>query len=172
VGDLPGPDSAGPAALPLIRGAGLDHVAVAVRDVARAAGLFRDVLGGEFLYGADIHDQGFRFVQYRFPGGGKVELVTPLGEGFVSRFLDARGEGVHHVTFKVPDLPAQVERLRAAGLEPVNVNLGNEQWREAFIHPRDAHGVLVQLAQSKHHDDETAAHLREAFPEAALLGGA
>ena len=155
--------------LPLVDGASLDHVAVAVRDIAAAATLYRDVLGGEFLYGADETDQGFRFVQYRFPEGGKVELVTPLREGFVSRFLDERGEGVHHVMFRVPDLTTQVERLRAGGVRLILESLDDESWREAFIHPRDAHGVLIQLAQPQHDDEEAALHLRRSFPEAALL---
>jgi methylmalonyl-CoA/ethylmalonyl-CoA epimerase len=145
---------------------------VAVRDVAAAAGLYRDVLGGEFLFGEDVPDQGFRFVQYRFPDGGKIELVTPIADGFLSRFLERRGEGMHHVTFKVPDLRSEVRRLREAGVELTLVSLDDAEWKEAFIHPRVAHGVLIQLAQSKHDDDEAAAHLRELFPEAALLGDA
>ena len=152
-----------------MRGAVLDHVAVAVRNLATAARLFRDVLGGEFLYGADQTGQAFRFVQYRLPGGGKFELVTPLGDGFLRRFLDARGEGVHHVTLKVPDLDSQLERLRAAGVEPVLVNLDDPNWREAFLHPNDAHGVLIQLAETPHADEDTARHLSELFPEAVLL---
>jgi len=144
-------------------------VAVAVRDVAAAASLYRDVLGGEFLFGSDEEEQGFRFVQYRFPSGGKVELVTPLADGFVSRFLDRRGEGVHHVTFRVSSLADQVERMRAGGVELMQVSLDDEHWKEAFIHPRHAHGVLIQLAESPHGDDESARHFRDAFTEAALL---
>jgi methylmalonyl-CoA/ethylmalonyl-CoA epimerase len=158
--------------LPLVRGAALDHVAVAVRDVASAAALYRDVLGGEFLYGADQPDQGFRFVQYRFPGGGKVELVTPIREGFLTRFLDDRGEGMHHITLRVPDLRAQLDRLRGGGIAVVLADLDDENWKEAFIHPRDARGVLVQLAETPHRDEETARHFGAAFPEAALLGWA
>jgi len=154
---------------PLVRGARIDHVAVAVRDVAAAASLYRDVLGGDFLFGADQPEQGFRFVQYRFPSGGKVELVTPLGDGFVSRFLDRRGEGVHHITLRVSDLADQVARLRGGGIELMQVALEDEHWKEAFIHPRDAHGVLIQLAESPHEDEESARHFREAFPESALL---
>ena len=155
---------------PLVRGAQLDHVAVAVGDLAAAAALFRDVLGGGFIMGSEIEHQAFRFVQYRLPGGGKFELVTPTAEGFVSRFLDRRGEGVHHVTLKVERIEEQIERLRAGGVHLTLVNLSNPHWKEAFIHPANAHGVLIQLAQSKHDDDEAARHLREAFPEAVLLG--
>jgi hypothetical protein len=50
------------------------------------------------------------------------------------------------------------------------VSFEDEHWKEAFIHPRDAHGVLIQLAESPHDDDESARHFRDAFPEAALLG--
>ncbi len=163
------PDDQHDADLPLVRGARIDHVAVAVRDVTAAARLYRDVLGGEFLFGGDVADQGFRFVQYRFPRGGKVELVTPIADGFVSKFLDSRGEGVHHVTYRVEDIETQVERLRAAKVRLTLVNLANPNWKEAFLHPRDAHGVLIQLAESPHQEDETARHMRERFPEAVLL---
>jgi len=155
--------------LPLLRGARIDHVAVAVRDVAAAASLYRDVLGGRFLFGADEPEQGFRFVQYRFPSGGKVELVTPLGQGFLSRFLERRGEGVHHVTLRVEALGGQVDRLRQGGVELMQVSLDDATWKEAFIHPRDAYGVLIQLAESPHDDEESARHFGRAFPEAALL---
>jgi methylmalonyl-CoA/ethylmalonyl-CoA epimerase len=155
--------------LPLIRGASLDHVAVAVRDPADAARLYRDVLGGSFLYGADETGQAFRFIQYRLPAGGKIELVTPLGPGFVQRFLDIRGEGVHHVTLRVEDLRAQLVRLEESGIEPVLVSLGDPHWKEAFLHPRDAHGVLVQLAETPHTDEATAEHMSGRFPEALLL---
>jgi methylmalonyl-CoA/ethylmalonyl-CoA epimerase len=163
------PEGAGPVAL--VRGAKLDHVAVAVRDVASAAGLYRDVLGGEFLFGGENPAQGFRFVQYRFPGGGKVELVTPMDDGFVSRFLARRGEGVHHITLRVHGIEEQVERLRAAEVPLTLVSFDNPHWKEAFIHPSDAHGVLIQLAESPYRDEETAEHMRGLFSEASLLQG-
>jgi len=151
-----------------VRGAELDHVAVAVRSLAAGAELFRDVLGAQFLMGAET-PQAFRFAQYVFPGGGVVELVSPMGDGFVSRFLERRGEGVHHVTLKVTGIEDQVERLREAGVPLTLVNLENPGWKEAFIHPSHAHGVLVQLAESRYSREESARHLSERFPEAALL---
>jgi methylmalonyl-CoA/ethylmalonyl-CoA epimerase len=137
----------------------VDHVAVAVRSVAAAVPLFVDALGGEFLFAGENKSQGFRWAQFRFPHGGKIELVTPIdGEGFVQRFLDRRGEGVHHVTFKVPDIFRSIEHLRANGVELMRVSTEHPSWKEAFIHPKDGHGVLIQLAQSAFSDEESARH--------------
>jgi methylmalonyl-CoA/ethylmalonyl-CoA epimerase len=158
------------AVAPLLRSARLDHVAIAVRDLGASARFFRDVLGAEFLMGGDVESQGFRFAHYRWPGGGKVELVMPTEEGFVSRFLDRRGEGVHHVTLRVDKLEEQTARIRDAGIPLILVSLENPYWKEAFIHPDVAHGVLVQLAESPYSDDESARHFAVRFPEAVLLG--
>jgi methylmalonyl-CoA/ethylmalonyl-CoA epimerase len=156
--------------LPFVEGAQLDHVAVAVHDAAESAKLFRDVIGGELVGFGDNVEQGFRFVQYRFPNGGKVELVTPIADGFVSRFLETRGEGVHHVTFTVTDLRSQVQRMQAGGVELIMVNVDDEHWREAFIHPKNAHGVLIQVAEHMHHEDDAAHHFEERLPRAMELG--
>jgi methylmalonyl-CoA/ethylmalonyl-CoA epimerase len=155
---------------PLVRGAQLDHVAIAVHDAATTAKLFRDVMGAEFLFFGDNVGQGFRFVQYGFPFGGRVELVTPIAEGFVSRFLEKRGEGVHHMTFKITDLRRQVERLQAGGVELIQVNLEDPHWKEAFIHPKNAHGVLIQIAESSFRRADAAEHVREMFSRASELG--
>jgi len=137
----------------------VDHVAVAVRSVAAAVPLFVDALGGEFLFAGENSSQGFRWAQFRFPNGGKIELVTPVaGNGFVQRFLDRRGEGVHHVTLKVPDIFRSIEHLRAQGVELMRVSTDHPSWKEAFIHPKDGHGALIQIAQSAFTDEESARH--------------
>lgn len=137
----------------------LDHVAIAVRDIRRSMRLFVDALGARFLYAGDNQSQGFRWAQFLLPQGGKFELVTPLDpDGFVHRYLDRRGEGVHHVTLKVPDIHRAIEHLRATGVEPIRVSTEHRAWKEAFIHPKDAHGVLIQVAQSRFGDEETARH--------------
>lgn len=143
----------------MISDAQLDHVAIAVHDIGRAIPVYADALGGRFLFGGDNDAQGFRFAQFKFPNGGKVELVTPLSpDGFVARFLERRGEGVHHVTFKTGDIEAAIAELRASGLEPMMVNLRTPQWKEAFLHPRQAAGTLVQIAESQFTDEEVARH--------------
>jgi methylmalonyl-CoA/ethylmalonyl-CoA epimerase len=124
-----------------------DHVAVGVHSIEAAASLFRDILGGELVGGMTVHDEGFRFVQYRYPNRMKIELLEPTAPtGFLRKFLERRGEGVHHLTFKVTEIERKVEYLRSKGIDPVHV-ITKGPWKEAFIHPRDAHGVLVQLLE-------------------------
>lgn len=137
----------------------IDHVAVAVRDIAAAKPFFVDALQASFLFAGDNVRQAFRWAQFRFPHGGKIELVTPIGEdGFVQRFLDKRGEGVHHVTLKVPDIVAAKSHLESSGIELINVSIDHPSWKEVFIHPRDGHGVLIQVVQSAFSDEDTAEH--------------
>lgn len=136
-----------------------DHVGIAVRAIKPALKLYRDALGGDYLMGGDA-GESWRWLQVRYPGGGKVELLEPLGDGFLSRFLETRGEGLHHVTFKTDDIQAAVQLLEARGFELVDVNLDNPHWKEAFVRPSNAHGTLVQIAQSSAPDDAVKDRLR------------
>lgn len=131
----------------------LDHTSIALDHIPVALPLFRDVLGGR-LVGGDV-EGAFRWVQLVFPGGGKIELLDPTTpDSFVRRFLDARGPGVHHVTFKVHDLHQAVAAAERGGYEVFGQRDDDPEWKEAFIHPRHAHGVLVQLAQSAHDEGD------------------
>lgn len=126
----------------------MDHVAFATWDVTNTVRLLTDVLGGAYVDGGDDDTAGFRWIQFRLPGG-KIELLEPLHrDGFLYRFLTKRGEGLHHVTLYVRDLGEAIPRLTAAGYEPVDVNLDSDYWKEAFLHPRDTSGVLIQLAET------------------------
>jgi methylmalonyl-CoA/ethylmalonyl-CoA epimerase len=93
---------------------------------------------------------GFRFWQWEFAGGGRIELLVPDGPagGFLHRFLEARGPGAHHVTFKVPDIHAAMERAGRQGYEVVGFDDTWPSWQEAFLHPRQAQGIVVQLVES------------------------
>jgi methylmalonyl-CoA/ethylmalonyl-CoA epimerase len=124
----------------------LDHVAVAVHRITDALPLFRDLLGGQ--PGEAGEGAEFTYQQFTFPGG-TVELLEPRGEdSFLVRFLKSRGPGLHHVTFKVQDLPRWAARLRAAGYRVVGERYDTPEWRELFIHPKSGHGVLIQLAET------------------------
>ena len=136
----------------------LDHVAVAVHSIKAAVPLFRDALGGKYLMGGD-QEGSWRWIQFRYPGGGKVELLEPLGDGFLSRFLERRGEGMHHFTFKTDDIEAAITHAEARGYEVVDVRLEDPSWKEAFLRPSGAHGTLLQLGQSALPDEEASRHL-------------
>lgn len=131
----------------------LDHVAVAVHAIKPALRLFRDALGGDYLMGGDETGE-WRWFQLRYPGGGKIELLEPLRDGFVKRFLEKRGEGMHHITFKTDDINAAITHISSLGFELVNVNTDNPYWKEAFFRPSGAHGTLIQVAQSAQTDEE------------------
>lgn len=130
----------------------LDHVALAVRDAVVPMQTLVGRWGGTLLSGGDA--AGFRAMQIRLGDltvGMTVELLEPCNvdrSDFLVRFLDRHGDAPHHLTFKVPDLAAELERLRTRGLEPIGVDLTHPDWKEAFLHPRDSHGTVIQLAES------------------------
>ena len=127
----------------------LDHTAIAVHSIEAALPLYRDLLGGDPQELSHSPEKGFSVLTLRYPHGGGIELIQPLGQNsFVQKFLDQRGEGVHHITFLVNDLKAAVEEAKAAGVRIVDENYDRPEWREAFISPRSANGTIVQLAQT------------------------
>jgi methylmalonyl-CoA/ethylmalonyl-CoA epimerase len=126
----------------------LDHLAVGTPSLSCGWELFAGVLGGTWAYGGD--SPGFRWGQLKYAAGPKIELLTPTAgpdAAFLERFLAARGAGPHHFNFLVSNIDATLARIKAAGIEPVGVNLANPGWKEAFLHPRAAHGIVIQVAQ-------------------------
>lgn len=140
----------------------LDHVAVAVERQADAWPRYAGDLAGEWVSGGD--SPGFSAAQVRYANGMKVEVLQPHAveqNDFLRRFLDRNGPGPHHLTFKVGDIATALEQAESAGYRPVNVDLRDPMWKEAFLHPKDAPGVVVQLAES-HGDWES--DVPEDFP--------
>ena len=126
----------------------LDHLAIGTRALSGGWELFGGVLGGTWAYGGD--SAGFWWGQLEFAAGPKIELLTPTGgpgAAFLDRFLAARGAGPHHFNFLVTDIEGALARIKASGIEPIGVSLADPGWREVFLHPRDAHGIVVQVAQ-------------------------
>ena len=125
-----------------------DHIAIASPRMSDAGVVLMAELGAVPAYGGD--GRAYRFGQWRFANGARLEVLEPVGaEGFLHRFLAQHGPGVHHVTFRVPDLRAACARAEAAGYGIVGYNDSNPYWQEAFLHPRQAMGIVVQLAQSR-----------------------
>jgi catechol 2,3-dioxygenase-like lactoylglutathione lyase family enzyme len=126
----------------------LDHVAFAVAEIAGVVPLVVGELGGRER-GAGP-GAGFQFWQWEFAGGGALEILEPFGppDGFVHRFLKARGPGAHHLTFKLPDIRGAMQRAGARGYDVVGFDDSSPSWIEAFLHPKQAQGIVVQLVES------------------------
>jgi methylmalonyl-CoA/ethylmalonyl-CoA epimerase len=84
--------------------------------------------------------------------GAKIELVASMDpNGVIAKFIDKKGEGLHHVAFEVPDIIAEMERLKNEGFTLLNEapKLGADNKWVCFVHPKDAGGVLIELCQTK-----------------------
>jgi len=135
----------------------LDHIAIALPRIADAPSVLVAVLGGvpERMRPAGA----FRWASWTYVGGGRIEILEPTGaDGFLHRFLAAHGPGVHHVTFKVPDLDWICRRAERHGYGIVGRDESDPTWKEAFLHPKQALGIVVQFAESVGGDDEPSAH--------------
>ena len=131
-----------------LTGPDLDHLAIGVRSIDEA--VRRAQLGAGGAPGQAFLEGSWRGRQLAFAGGIRLEALEPIEnpkDDFLVRFLDDRGEGPHHATFKVPDIAARIETLRSIGIEPIKIDLEPEQWKQCFLHPKLGLGTVVQLAQ-------------------------
>jgi methylmalonyl-CoA/ethylmalonyl-CoA epimerase len=127
----------------------LDHVGIAVSDLAAARDLYERTLGLRAVHEEVLADQGVHELLFA-SGDAFVQLVAPLGPDTpVGRFLRRRGEGIHHVGYLVPDVAAAVAALRAEGVEVVEPapRTGSGGTVVAFVHPKSVRGVLVELVE-------------------------
>ncbi|TKT74523.1 VOC family protein [Aquamicrobium sp. LC103] len=125
----------------------LDHIGIAVPDLAAATALFADCLGGKLVAGGTTPDGVLTSTHVQFPGGGKIELLVPAGDHPIGRFMEREGPGIHHLTFVVKDVRAVAQRLSEAGHRVVDADFENAEWREAYVSPRTAFGCLIQLVE-------------------------
>ncbi|HXI81445.1 MAG TPA: methylmalonyl-CoA epimerase [Verrucomicrobiae bacterium] len=125
------------------------HVALIVRSIESALGLWRDLLGLELETVMDIPSDRVR-IAFLAVGESKVELVEPTDDTTgVARFLASKGEGFHHVCFEVANLAETLLRLEIDGLELIDsAPRRGAEGPVAFIHPRSCHGVLVELIEA------------------------
>lgn len=131
----------------------LDHIAIGLPRWGDAVELFEERLGAAPAGGYDGVPFGFR--QWEFAGGGKIEIIYPTGppDGFVHRFLAHGGPRVHHVTLKVPSLDETCARAARLGYEVVGTDRSDPHWQEAFLHPKQAQGIVVQMVEQKPRPD-------------------
>ena len=126
----------------------IDHLAIAVADLEAALTFYRDALGLEVERIEALANEGVKVAFLPLASGARIELVQPMQEdtGLV-RWMNKHGPGMHHVCLAVPDIEAALSRLAAHGCELINPQpvTRKDGTRYAFIHPRSAFGVLVEL---------------------------
>ena len=127
----------------------IDHVGIAVNDLDAAAEQYRSILGAEPVHRERVESQGVEEILFRV-GDSYVQLLGALGpDTAVGKFLAKRGEGMHHVAYRVDDVAATLEALRAAGVRLVDETPrpGSRGTTIAFVHPSAFRGVLVELVE-------------------------
>lgn len=130
----------------------LNHVAIAVPDLAAATAIYRDTLGAKVLPAQAEPDHGVTVVFVELPNT-KIELLEPLGEGSPIRaFLDKNTSGgIHHVCYEVEDIIAARDHLKASGARVLGTGepkIGAHGKPVLFLHPKDFNGTLVELEQA------------------------
>lgn len=128
----------------------LDHVGIAVASIDHAAAVYRSVLGLEAREAEEVADEGVRVAFLPLAGGGALELLEPTRPGSpVAKFLDTRGPGVHHLSFRVPSCRAAIAAAEAAGIRalPPAPRQGSRGSLVAFFDPRDTGGVLIEVCE-------------------------
>jgi methylmalonyl-CoA epimerase len=130
-----------------VGGLGIHHLGVAVDDLDRAVETYERLFGATVEHRAVVPDQGVEAASL-LAGGSRLELLLALGPDTpVGRFVARRGPGMHHVAFAVADLPGELARLRADGVELIDQEprLGLFGLQVAFVHPEATGGVLAEL---------------------------
>ena len=127
----------------------IDHIGIAVQSINESLKFFEDALGMKLDHVAS-EEGGRTMVAFMPVGSSDVELVEPQdAESGLGKFLAKRGEGVHHICFEVDDIDAALARLKAHGAQLIDETprTNSSGMKLAFIHPKSAHGVLIELYQ-------------------------
>ena len=130
---------------------GLDHVAIAVKDLDAAIALYKDALGLELAEIEEVPEQQVRTAIFGH-GMGRVELICPTTtDSGVAKFLEKRGEGLHHICIEVDDIEAAIAALKAKGAPMIDEKpkIGAGGAKIAFVHPKGLKGVLTELREGK-----------------------
>jgi len=128
---------------------GVHHVGVAVDDLDAAVATYKELFGAAVEHRELIEEQGVEAAWLRV-GAARIELLAPLAADTpVGRFLAKRSPGLHHVALEVEDLPAELDRLRQAGVQLIDEapRCGMFGLQVAFVHPQATGGVLAEFVQ-------------------------
>lgn len=127
----------------------VEHIGIAVKDLSKAVPLFEKLINSQCYKTETVEDEQVK-TAFLKNGETKVELVESLSaDGVIAKFIEKRGEGLHHIAFEVADILLEMERLKSEGFTLLNgtPKPGADNKLVCFLHPKETNGVLIELCQ-------------------------
>ena len=124
----------------------IDHIAIAVHDVEKAAEVYQQALDVDSIEFETVETEGVKIAIIQRENG-RIELMQPTNDSSpIKKFLDKKGEGLHHMAFDTDDIEGEVERMDGCGIQFLGkIRPGSAGTKVTFIHPKSLHGVLTEL---------------------------
>ena len=129
----------------------IEHLGIAVKDLATSSKMYERLLGKASYKTEKVESEGVT-TQFFQLGESKIELLEATNpDSPIAKFIEKKGEGIHHIAFDVEDIASEIERLKAEGFELIHQapKSGADNKLIAFLHPKSSGGVLVELCQEK-----------------------
>ncbi|MEK9138778.1 MAG: methylmalonyl-CoA epimerase [Bacteroidota bacterium] len=127
----------------------LAHIGIAVKSIGKSSELFAKLFGMSEGHSEEVADQKVKATFFKIGEGG-IELLEPTSpDSTIAKFIEKRGEGVHHLSFEVDDIEAEITRLKKEGFQMIDEKprIGADGFKIAFLHPKSTNGVLVEISQ-------------------------
>jgi len=127
----------------------IEHIGIAVKDIKAANEVYKSLLGYDHYKTEEVKSEGVT-TSFFTCGESKIELLEATKEDSpIAKYIEKRGEGIHHIAFAVEDIKAEIKRLKSQGFIVLNEEpkRGADNKWVAFLHPKSAHGVLIELCQ-------------------------
>ena len=129
----------------------VEHIGIAVKDLNNANALFEKLFNQSHYKVEEVESEGVSTSFFKV-GDTKIELLQALqADSPIAKFIEKRGEGIHHIAFEVDDIQSEMERLQAEGFELIHTEAkdGVDNKKICFLHPKSTNGVLIELCQEK-----------------------
>ena len=127
----------------------IEHIGIAVKDLSNATQIYKSLLGVDCYKTEDVESESVTTAFFK-TGESKIELLAATDEeSVIKKFIDRKGEGIHHIAFEVSDIYAEMRRLQGEGFVLLNdvPKKGADNKLICFVHPKSANGVLIELCQ-------------------------
>ena len=132
----------------------VEHIGIAVKDLSKSNELFKKLFGKEHYKVEPVESEGVS-TSFFMLGETKIELLEATNEeSAIAKFIEKKGEGIHHIAYEVDNIYAEMERLRSEGFEILNKEpkYGADNKLIFFLHPKTTNGVLVELCQERNEE--------------------